>query len=127
MLLSGAELDLSAIRRLTLNAELVALSACETGLGRRFRGEGVIGLPHAFLAAGARGVVVTLWRVADSFTAEFMEEFYAQVAAGRPPAEALHSVRRRWIEGGGPRWHPARWGAFVLVGGMTDSSRQASR
>jgi CHAT domain-containing protein/Tfp pilus assembly protein PilF len=121
VLLSGGDLDLVAIQRLRLSAELVTLSACETGLGRRFRGEGVIGLPHAFLAAGARGAVVTLWRVEDRYAAEFMEEFYQAVAGGAAPAAALQSVRRRWAADPGPRSHPARWAAFVLVGGLQHS------
>jgi CHAT domain-containing protein len=121
VLLSGGDLDLSAIRQLRLSAELVTLSACETGLGRRFRGEGVIGLPHAFLAAGARGAVVTLWRVEDRYAAEFMAEFYQEVASGAASAAALRSVRRRWATDPGPKSHPARWAPFVLVGGLRGS------
>jgi CHAT domain-containing protein len=123
VLLSGAELDLTAIRRLRLTAELVTLSACETGLGRRYRGEGVIGLPHAFLAAGARSVLVTLWRVEDEYAEKFMEEFYGQVASGTPPAAALETVRRRWIQAGGPESHPSHWAPFVLVGGLNSGEQ----
>jgi CHAT domain-containing protein len=117
LVLAGGNLALPDIRRLTLTAELATLSACETALGRGVRGEGVIGLPHAFLSAGARGVVVSLWRVGDRSTGEFMQEFYAELAAGRPPAEALRVVRRRWISNPPPHGSPAAWGAFVLVGG----------
>jgi CHAT domain-containing protein len=124
VLLRGGDLDLGAIRRLRLTAELVTLSACETGLGKRFRGEGVIGLPHAFLAAGARGAVVSLWRVEDRYAAEFMAEFYRELAEGAAPAAALQTVRRRWAEDAGPRSHPSRWAPFVLVGGLSGSSRR---
>jgi len=118
LVLGSGALDLPAIRRLDLTAELVTLSACETGLGRRVRGEGVIGLPHAFLAAGAQGVIVTLWRVADRSAADFMHDFYRELLAGRTPAAALREVRRARMAGLGPSSHPSHWAPFVLVGAM---------
>jgi CHAT domain-containing protein len=118
LVLADGDLDLGAIHRLALNSELVTLSACETALGRRVRGEGVIGLPHAFLAGGARGVVVTLWRVADRSTADFMREFYGELHAGQTPADGLLAVRRRWITAGGPRAHPYYWAPFVVIGAV---------
>jgi CHAT domain-containing protein len=118
VVLSGGNLDLAAIRQLRLRADLVTLSACETALGLRVRGEGVIGLPHAFLAAGARGVLVTLWRIGDESAANFMREFYGELHAGRSAAEALRLVRQKWIREGGASAHPARWAPFVLVGGL---------
>jgi CHAT domain-containing protein len=118
LVLADGDLDLAAIHRLALNSELVTLSACETALGRRVRGEGVIGLPHAFLAGGARGVVVTLWRVADRSTADFMREFYEELHAAQTPADGLLAVRRRWIMAGGPRTHPYYWAPFVVVGAV---------
>ena len=111
LVLADGALDLAAIRRLRLSAQLVSLSACETALGLRVRGEGVIGLPHAFLAAGARSVVVTLWRVDDKAAADLMTDFYRAVAAGRAPAEALRLARERRKDE-----HPSRWAAFILVG-----------
>ncbi|MFN0181200.1 MAG: CHAT domain-containing protein [Gemmatimonadales bacterium] len=116
LLFAGRPLDLAAVHRLRLRAELATLSACETGIGRWVRGEGVIGMQHAFLAAGARNVVVTLWRVADRSTADFMREFYTELKAGRSPAEALAHVKTGWIRSGGERAHPWRWAPFVLVG-----------
>ena len=116
VLLSGGALDLSAIRNLVLRSDLVTLSACETALGQRIRGEGIIGLPHAFLAAGAGAVLVSLWRVDDRATASFMAEFYREVYAGAAPAVALRTVRGRWLARR-PRVHPAFWAPFVLVGG----------
>jgi CHAT domain-containing protein/Tfp pilus assembly protein PilF len=111
--LANGRLDLPAIRRLDLNAQLVTISACETALGPRVRGEGVIGLPHAFLSAGARSTLVTLWRVADRSTAEFMTDFYRAMSSGHSPAAALLAVRREWVT----ERHPAHWAPFVLVGG----------
>jgi len=116
LLFAGRSLDLATVRRLRLEAELATLSACETGVGRWVRGEGVIGMQHAFLAAGARNVVVTLWRVADRSTADFMRQFYTELKAGRSAAEALARVRTEWIRSGDERAHPWRWAPFVLVG-----------
>lgn len=115
VLLSGSTLDLARIRALDLRADLVTLSACESALGVRVRGEGVIGLPHAFLSAGASAVLVTLWRVDDQATALFMEEFYGEMRGGAAPATALQTVRHRWMTRL-PRAHPAFWAPFVLVG-----------
>lgn len=117
VVLADRGLDLATIRRLRLRADLVTLSACETALGQRVHGEGVIGLPHAFLSAGARGAVVTLWRVEDRAAGEFMRDFYASLHAGTDPAHALLAVRQRQLapESGA---HPSRWAAFVLVGAL---------
>jgi len=116
--LSRGRLDLPAIRRLRLTAELVTISACETALGPRVRGEGVIGLPHAFRSAGARSTLVTLWRVSDRSTAKFMGDFYRQLAAGRAPSGALLAVRQAWFSDSTHLPHPAHWAPFVLVGGV---------
>jgi CHAT domain-containing protein len=119
LFLAGGSLDLPAIRALDLAADLVTLSACETALGRRVRGEGVLGLAHAFLAAGARSTVVTLWPVADREAAEFMTVFHRALRAGWPPAAALREVRARWASGGGERAHPSAWASFILLGAPT--------
>ena len=115
--LARDDLTVSDIRRMRLTAELVSLSACETALGRQVRGEGVIGLPYAFLSAGARAVVVTLWRVRDQAAAEFMREFYAEIARGTAPVAALRAIRRRWLESDGPHAAPVAWAPWILVGG----------
>jgi tetratricopeptide (TPR) repeat protein len=116
LFLADRDLDLPAIRRLSLTADLVTLSACETALGRQVRGEGVIGLAQAFLMAGARRTVVTLWSVADRTTADFMIDFYRELGGGTGPAAALTAVRRRWIEANGSGSHPASWAPFILLG-----------
>ncbi len=120
LLLSGGRLALPEIQDLSLSAELVTLSACDTALGQRVRGEGVIGLPQAFLAAGAGGVVVSLWKVEDRSTAAYMREFYALLQSGRGAAEALLEVRRARGALSGDEGHPSRWAPFILVGGMND-------
>jgi CHAT domain-containing protein len=100
---------------LKLQADLVVLSACETGLGQELRGEGVIGLTRAFLHAGADRVAATLWEVADRSTADLMSAFYRQVAGAAPASDALRKAKLKMVAGG--RYaHPYYWAAFVLVG-----------
>lgn len=113
VVLSDGGLDLAAIRATPLSAGLVTLSACESGLGRHVSGEGIIGLPHAFLAAGARAAVVTLWKVPDRAAYEYMRDLYARLARGEPPARAMRDLRARRIGAGA---HPATWAGFVLIG-----------
>ena len=101
---------------LRLSAGLVTLSACETGLGRIERGEGVIGLSRAFLAAGARSVVVSLWSVNDRSTAALMRRFYAPLLArSAPRASALAEAKRALLAEPSTR-SPFYWAAFVLIG-----------
>ncbi len=98
---------------LRLNADLVALSACQTGQGEQLKAEGVSGLARAFLYAGSRGVLCSLWAVDDASTADLMADVYAGLKAGRPAAEALRSAQLRMIEAGEP---PLHWAPFVLIG-----------
>jgi CHAT domain-containing protein len=98
-----------------LQADLVTLSACESGLGKVVAGEGVIGLPYALFVAGAANVLVSLWQVNDESTAEFMLGFYRYVKAGHPLADALAYAKRDFMRH--PRFsHPRYWAAFVLIG-----------
>src|SRR5205085_6929645 len=109
-------LRLHEIFNLELNADLVVLSACETGLGREIKGEGVIGLTRGFMYAGASRVVTSLWNVDDLATAELMKLFYrGMLKEGLRPATALRiaqyelSRQRRWTS-------PYFWAGFVLQG-----------
>jgi CHAT domain-containing protein len=99
-----------------LDAELVTLSACETGLGRDGDGEGLIGLTRAFQYAGARSVLASLWSVSDHTTAELMERFYTLLRAGRPKDLALQEAQRALLHAGGAAAHPVHWAAFTLSG-----------
>lgn len=107
-------LRMSDILNLKLNADLVTLSACETGLGKPLRAEGIIGLPRAFMFAGASAVVVSLWKVADESTAEFMREFYTQVAAGKDKALALAGAKQQLRKAG--YTNPFFWAPFIVWG-----------
>jgi CHAT domain-containing protein len=104
------------IYNLKLPVDLVVLSACNTGLGREVKGEGLIGLTRGFMYAGARGVVASLWKVDDDATAELMKHFYAGMfQKGLSPAAALREAQlalrsqKRWQS-------PYYWAAFVIQG-----------
>ncbi len=79
--------------QLELDADLVTLSACESGLGAELGGAGLVGLTYAFQFAGARSVVASLWPVSDRSTAALMRAFYASLAAGAAPEEALRHAQ----------------------------------
>lgn len=96
--------------------DLVTLSACDTEAGPMARGEGVQSFSRAFLAAGARATVTTLWRVEDRATAEFMKIFYDNLAHGEAKAEALRNAKLQFLRLGGPHAQPLYWSAFVLNG-----------
>ena len=107
---------LREIYNLNLPAELVMLSACQTGLGKEIRGEGLVGLTRGFMYAGAERVGTSLWKVDDAATAELMSHFYQAVLKdGKPPAAALRSAQLKMFQQ--RRWQsPYYWAAFVLHG-----------
>ena len=109
-------LRLHDIYNLQLAAEVVVLSACQSGLGKEIKGEGLIGLTRGFMYAGAARVVASLWQVDDAATAELMQRFYrGMFKEGLKPAAALRAAEvdmwehRQWQS-------PYYWGAFVLQG-----------
>lgn len=110
-------LQMNEIFNLSLNADLVVLSACQSGLGKLVRGEGVIGLTRAFMYAGASSVVVSLWNVRDDSTAEFMRRFYQHLRAGKSKPEALRQAKLDMIRSERPAyWFPYFWAPFVIIG-----------
>jgi CHAT domain-containing protein/predicted negative regulator of RcsB-dependent stress response len=113
-------LRLHDIYNLNLPVDLVVLSACNTGLGKDVRGEGLIGLTHGFMYAGAASVVASLWKVDDAATAELMKNFYrSMLQDGLAPAAALRqSQLMMWKQKG---WRePSQWAAFVIQGQYTE-------
>ncbi len=98
-----------------LDAELVTLSACETGLGKISKGEGIIGLSRALLYAGARNIVVSLWTVSDASTAELMINFYDELSRSHDYALALRNAKRSLIQGE-EYADPYFWAPFILIG-----------
>jgi CHAT domain-containing protein len=93
--------------------ELVVLSACETGLGAVEVGEGVFGLRRAFMLAGAKSLVMSLWEVPDKQTQQLMADFYANLAQGESPAIALRQAQLKLAEA---QPNPFYWGAFICQG-----------
>ncbi|MEQ9482893.1 CHAT domain-containing protein [Coleofasciculus sp. F4-SAH-05] len=109
-------LRLHDIFNLNLPAELVVLSACQTGLGEEIRGEGLVGLTRGFMYAGAPRLVVSLWNVDDAATAEFMTRFYRLLLDdGLKPAQALRETQLQMQRE--TQWKsPYYWAAFTLQG-----------
>jgi hypothetical protein len=92
---------------------MVVLSACRTAGGVTVAGEGVQGLASPLVAAGARSVVATQWRVGDRSTVRLVEDFYDGLARSRPVAEALREAKLAAIRHGAP---PREWAGFTVVG-----------
>jgi CHAT domain-containing protein len=104
------------IYNLKLPAELVVLSACQTGLGKDIKGEGLVGLTRGFMYAGAARVVVSLWNVNDKATAELMTKFYEKMLKqGQPASAALRAAQvEMWKQ---KQWQsPYYWAAFTMQG-----------
>lgn len=101
--------------RVRIDADLVTLSACDSGLGREAGGEGLMGLTRAFLYAGAHSVLASLWSVADDSTAVLMQRFYGFLREGKSKDEALRLAQVSLIHEAG-RSHPGAWAAFQLTG-----------
>jgi len=109
-------LQVREIIRLHFNADLVTLSACNTGVGKIEGEEGVTNLVEAFLVSGAKAVVASLWSADDTYTGALMERFYIHIAEGQPKATALRHAKLDLLERDGGHVPPYYWGAFVLVG-----------
>ena len=107
-------LEVREIFGLSLDAELVVLSACETGLGRLSRGDELLGLQRAFLYAGAPAVVTTLWKVADQSSYRLMYAFHERLPTSGP-ARALQEAQRVILR---EFPHPFHWAAYGLTGGV---------
>jgi CHAT domain-containing protein len=113
-------LDLHEVAESSIATDLVVLSGCETARGELLRGEGVLGLSRAFLSAGSRAVVASLWRVDDRATEELMLAFYRGLAAGKTAAAALREAKLAQAATAPSRGEDAfAWAAFVLVGDGT--------
>ncbi len=105
------------IYNLTMNADLVVLSACETGLGKITSGEGVIGLSRALVYAGAKNIIVSFWKVSDESTAELMVDFYKTLLQNKTQgfSEVLREAKLGLINGD-KYSSPYYWAPFVLIG-----------
>lgn len=105
------------ISQLQLNADLVVLSACETGFGKYQQGEGVMSLARSFMFAGVPSLLVSLWQVNDQSTAAIMKQYYEQLAKGVNKVKALQTAKLNYLkEAEGIAQHPAFWAAFIQLG-----------
>jgi CHAT domain-containing protein len=109
-------LQVREIIRLHFNADLVTLSACNTGVGKLQGEEGITNLVEAFLVSGAKAVVASLWSADDIYTSGLMERFYTHIAEGQDKAAALRHAKIDLLAKYGRQVPPYYWGAFILVG-----------
>jgi len=109
-------LQVREIIRLHFNADLVTLSACNTGVGKLQGEEGITNLVEAFLVSGAKAVVASLWSADDIYTSALMERFYIHIAEGQDKAAALRNAKINLLAKYGRQVPPYYWGAFILVG-----------
>ncbi|OFY69479.1 MAG: hypothetical protein A3G23_10595 [Bacteroidetes bacterium RIFCSPLOWO2_12_FULL_37_12] len=100
---------------LRMNADMVTLSACETGLGKVVRGEGIMGLSRGFLYAGANSLVVSLWRVSDNSTSDLMLDLYRNILDNKSKISALREAKLKMINEG-IFVAPYFWAPFILIG-----------
>jgi CHAT domain-containing protein len=109
-------LQVREIIRLRLNAELTTLSACDTGVGKLQGQEGVSNLVEAFLVAGSRSVVASLWSADDTYASALMERFYEHLAQGDDTSSALRDAKLDLLAKYGEQVSPFYWAAFIIVG-----------
>jgi tetratricopeptide (TPR) repeat protein len=109
-------LRLSEVMGLKINADVVALTACQTGLGRHISGEGTMGMGRAFQYAGAKSVLMSLWSVSETSSVKLVESFFRNLKEGKPKLEALRLARKEIRDQGYD--HPFFWAPFILVGEM---------
>lgn len=104
------------IYNLNLNADLVVLSSCESGIGKLVRGEGLMALTRGFLYAGAENLVVSLWKVSDKHTSELMIEFYENILKGDDYSGSLRKAKLTMLQNPKTAF-PRLWASFILIGG----------
>ncbi len=102
----------------TINADMVTLSACQTGLGKLQKGEGMLSLARGFSYAGARSLVTTLWKINDETTAEVMNDFYKNLNDGVAKDKALRDAKLQYLNTAEDELlkHPYYWSGFMLSG-----------
>lgn len=115
--LENGRLFTRELYNLRLNADLVVLSACETGIGELQRGEGIISLARGVSYAGAKSIVTTLWKVEDRATSQLMQRFYENLRKGMAKDSALHTAKLYLLDSTS-NVSPYNWAAFVPIGDM---------
>ena len=116
-ILDKNRLYVGELYNLNLNADMVVLSACETGLGELQKGEGIISLARAFTYAGAKSTINSLWSVNDASTKTLMEYFYQNIKNGKSKDEALRDAKLTYLEN--ENYDPPYfWASFIAMGNM---------
>jgi len=116
---SGEDGSLHAyeLYNMDLNADLVTLSACNTGFGKIWKGEGVMSIARGFALAGCPNLVVSLWPASDRSTAQLMEDFYLNLSKGIPVDSALHAAKLAFLNrADNINANPYYWGGFIYIG-----------
>ena len=108
-------LKMSDVHAANVRARLVVLSCCHSGRGRVLKGEGVVGIARAFLAAGARSVLVTLWAIDDEATMVFMKNFYQQLKGGKTASAAVQQSMK-FLRESEQFYEMKYWAPFQLIG-----------
>ena len=117
---SSYALSLEEIYKLNIPAELVTLSACETGIGKVLSGEGVLSLSRGFAYAGSKSIINSLWSVDDKSTSQIMTSMYDYLSKGDRKDIALRKAKLDYINNASPKEkHPFYWAGFVAIGDMS--------
>src|ERR1051325_8961542 len=107
-------LIMKEVQDLRIRADLVVLSACQTGLGKQISGEGTMGMARAFIVAGAPSIVVSLWSVSDESTAKLMQLFYTHLVKEHRDKGVALQMAREELRKQYP--NPYYWAPFILIG-----------
>lgn len=121
------QLFVKDLYNLSLQADMVVLSACETGVGELKKGEGIVSLARGFFYAGAKSIVTTLWKVSDKSSAKIVKSFYANLNQQMPKDAALRQAKLDYLNDSPNKLaHPFYWAAYIPVGNMNALSLQPS-
>lgn len=100
---------------LNISADLMVLSACETGVGKIVKGEGMIAMTRGLIYSGVKNIVFTLWNISDKHTQNFMVDFYQEVLNGASYTQALRKAKLNMINNE-PTSYPKLWSGYMLIG-----------
>jgi len=110
-------LNTHEIYNLNLNAHLTILSACNTGIGKRLKAEGIMSLARGFIYAGCPSVIMTLWRIEDLSSSDLMTLFYKEIKKGQWLSEGLQKAKLRYLKSATPdKTHPYYWASYIKIG-----------
>lgn len=115
----------SELYHLNINPDLVVLSACETGIGKLFKGEGAMSISRGFQLAGAQNILLSLWKVNDYTTSVFMDSFYQNIKKGQSYMEANANAKRDFLKNpqiSNTKKSPYYWSAFVYYGSLENNN-----